>query len=74
MYTLNLLLTVSQNVRTLEIDIFYTGGVGLNQLMVIDKVTLYYDDIQVTNTLTNPIQISGGNKIVIPINDQTLLE
>lgn len=42
--------------------------------MVIDKVTLYYDDIQVTNTLTNPIQISGGNKIVIPINDQTLLE
>lgn len=55
----------------MEIDAFYTGGVGLNQLMVIDKVTLYYDGNQVTNTLANPVQISGVNKIVIPINDQT---
>ena len=39
--------------------------------MVIDKVTLYYDGNQVTNTLANPVQISGVNKIVIPINDQT---
>lgn len=68
-YTLNLLLTVSQNVRTLEIDVFYTGGVGLNQLVVIDKVTLYYDNVQVTSTLSNPVQISGVSKVVVPIND-----
>lgn len=68
-YTLNLILTVSQNIRTLEIDVFYAGGVGLNQLVVIDKVTLYYDNAQVTSTLSNPVQISGVTKVVIPIND-----
>lgn len=71
LYTLNLLLTDGQNTRTLEIDTFYTGGVGLNQLIAIDKITLYYDGTQVTNSLMNPVMITGVNKIVIPINDQT---
>lgn len=74
LYTLNLLLTDGQNTRTLEIDTFYTGGVGLNQLMVIDKVTLYFEGSKIINTLANPVQISGVNKIIIPINDSTLKE
>lgn len=70
LYTLNFALTITQNTRTLEIDSFYTGGVGLNQLIAIDKVTLYYDGVQITNSLMNPVEITGVNKIVIPINDQ----
>ena len=69
-YTLNFILTITPNTRTLEIDSFYTGSIGLNQLIVIDKVTLYYENVQITNSLTNPVEISGVGKVVIPINDQ----
>jgi len=41
--------------ETLEIDSYYTGPLGLNQLMVIDTLTVYYEDKQVTNVLTNPV-------------------
>lgn len=46
-YVLNLLLRVTANSRTLEVSSIYFGGVGLNQLIVIDKVKIYYDDIQI---------------------------
>jgi hypothetical protein len=74
LYTLNFALTVTQATRTLEIDAFYTGAAGLNQLIVIDKVTLYYEGTQVTNSLTNPIDIAGVRKIVIPIYNQSKQE
>ncbi len=74
LYTMNFILTASQNTRTLEIDTFYTGSIGLNQLVVIDKVTLYYEGTQITVSLTNPVEISGVSKIVIPINDPTQQE
>lgn len=68
-YTLNLLLTITQNTRTLEVDSFYGGGLGLNQLVIIDQVTLYYGDTQASSSFVNPIEISGNNKVVVPIND-----
>lgn len=67
---MNMILTVTQNTRTLEIDTFYAGALGLNQLVVIDNVKIYYDDVNVMDKLSNPIEISGSGKIVIPINEQ----
>lgn len=73
-YSMNFLLTVSINARTLEIDTFYNGVVGLNQLAVIDKVTLFYNNNKVSVSLTNPVEINGVNKVVIPLNESTKLE
>jgi len=42
----------------------------LNQLIIIDKVTIYYDSNKVLKTLPNPVEISGVNKVIIPLNDQ----
>jgi hypothetical protein len=61
---------ITANSRTLEVTSLYFGGAGLNQLIVIDKVKIYYDDIQITNSFVNPIEINGPNKIVVPINDE----
>jgi hypothetical protein len=63
-------ISITPNSRILEIDTSYTGGLGLNQLLVIEKVTLYYDDVQVTNEFVNPIEISGPSKISIPIAEE----
>ena len=54
-YVFNLLLEVTENTRTLKIDVSYGGGILLNELMIIDKVTLYYDDISAESELVNPI-------------------
>lgn len=54
-YAFNLLLTVTQNTRSLKITTSYGGGILLNELMIIDQVTVYYDGIAVTNDLVNPI-------------------
>ena len=54
-YAFNLLLTVTQNARTLKISTSYGGGILLNELVIINKVTVYYDGIAVTNDLVNPI-------------------
>lgn len=67
---MNFILTVTDGSKSLEIDSFYNGVVGLNQLLVIDKVTLYFDGSKVVYQLSNPVQISGVNKIVVPIYDQ----
>lgn len=53
-YSLNFILTVTESSRYLEIDSFYTGQIGLNQIAVIDQVTLYYDNVQVTRSI-NPV-------------------
>ena len=73
-YTLNLVLNDAVSSRTLEIDSFYAGVLGLNQLVVIDKITLYYDNKKVTASLTNPVEILGVNRVVIPINNPEKLE
>ena len=54
-YVFNLLLEVTENTRTLKIDVSYGGGILLNELMIIDKVTLYCDDISAESELVNPI-------------------
>jgi hypothetical protein len=46
--------------------------IGLNQLVVIDKVTLYFDGSKIVYQLSNPVQINGVNKIIVPIYDQLL--
>lgn len=73
-YTLNFILTVTSTTKTLEIDSFYAGGVGLNQLILLDKVTIYYESNKVIKALPNPVEISGVNKIIIPLNDQMKME
>lgn len=44
----------------------------MNQLIVIDKLTLYYDGAKIVFNLTNPVEIYGVRKIVIPIKDQLI--
>ena len=58
-YVMNLLLEVTENTRTLKIDVSYGGGILLNELIAIDKVTIYYDDTTATSDLVNPVEIKG---------------
>ena len=47
-YSFNMILTVTPTDRSLELNAFFNGALGLNQLVVIDKITLYYDNVKVT--------------------------
>ena len=68
-YTFNLVLEVSQGSRTLAIDVSYAGGIRLNDNIVINEVTVFYDGIKVHNSLVNPVEVKGPTSIVIPLND-----
>lgn len=48
-YVFNLELEVTENTRTMKIDVSYGGGILLNELMIIDTVIIYYDDISATS-------------------------
>ena len=56
---MKLLLEVTENTRTLKIDVSYEGGNLLNELIAIDKVTIYYDDTTATSDLVHPVVIKG---------------
>lgn len=62
-------MTSTINVRTLSMNITYGGAAGLNEEIVIDTITLYYNGEKVTNHLSNPVEINGPTRIVIPISD-----
>lgn len=48
-YIFNMLLISTVNVRTLSLNVTYGGGAGLNELLILDAVTLHYDGQTVTN-------------------------
>lgn len=52
----------------------YVGAFGLSELLVIDTVTVMYEGKMVTAKLTNPVEILGPKKIVIPIPDEDLAQ
>ncbi len=51
----------------LTVNVGYAGGSGLNGLIIVDWITLHYNEGSITTKLTNPIEIKGPVKVTIPI-------
>ncbi len=50
-------------------NVTYGGSAGLNEQIIIDTVTLFFDGNKVTNHLESPVEIRGPAKVVIPIGE-----
>lgn len=68
-YVFNMLLTETINTRSLGLNVTYAGGNGLNEEIIIDTLTLFFDGHRVTNSLESPVEIRGVTRVVIPITE-----
>ncbi len=66
-YIFNTILRVTPTAKTLEIDVSYTGGLLLTQKIIIDRVTVYFEDEAISTKLTTPLEILGPRSTTIPL-------
>ena len=58
---------ISSTSRTLEIDVAYTGGNGLNQQMFISEIHLTLDTEVIVIKPQKPLEITGPRRIILQI-------
>jgi len=62
-------LSLSNAAKSLELEVVYTGGRGLNEAQLIRRVELYYDGGQIAQDLATPATISGPGRITIQLSN-----
>ena len=66
-YAINLVARLTNTERTLELDFVYTGGLRLNEQLIIDEIRLALDTQIFVIQLSQPIEVNGPKRVTIPI-------